>query len=150
MSEKVGLEMKLYRNTGTFGVPVWSEVGCARAVSRNGAAAVADLSARKHGVFQVQRKAQVQLSWSVELLADEDDTEFAAWYAAYMGAGDQTFEVALMNGDIATSANKGIRCRVDITQFSQNEPLADGVIANAEIVAAPFATGEGPQLYTVP
>lgn len=118
------LDCKAYINTATYGLPTWAEISLARDVSLTRSRAEGDDSSRAYGqASSVVGLDSVEISMQViYVLAD---TAFAALKSAYEGR--TVVEIALMDGSIATTGNKGKRVDVVITGFNRSEPLGGPV-----------------------
>lgn len=116
--------MKLYRNTGTVAVPVWSEV------AEVGDVSIPDLSM---GLAELKRRANdftKNLPTMIQSIAIEarlihglDATNFDAIRANFFAGTIE--EWAIMNGDIATAGNEGMRIPALVEQFPWDQPLED-------------------------
>ena len=153
MPPQTGHKFKLYRNTGTYAAPVWSEI------ADIGDLGVADLTM---GIAELKRRAKdftKGLASLIQLIAIEfrfhsglDATNFDAMRANFFAGTAEEF--AVMNGAIATSANEGLRCPCLIEQFPWDQPLEDVAGHDVRLVAAywesPAGTERDPVWYTVP
>lgn len=146
MADKLGLEMKLYRNTGTYAAPVWDEVPNVKDLEQNLEKARADVTTRAGNGWRQQRGTLKDGGSSFQMLYDTADTDFTALQTAY--DGNTTIEFAFADGDIATSGTEYIRMTCDIFNFSRTENLEEGVMVNVEIGSAPAANA--PSFETVP
>lgn len=123
MPPKTGHKMKMYRNTGTVAVPVWSEV------AEVGDVSIPDLSVSLGELKRRGSKFTKNLPGSFESFAVEfrllhglDATNFDAIRGNFF---NQTVEEwAIMNGDIAVSG-EGLRIPVIVEQFPWDQPLDD-------------------------
>jgi len=125
MSEpKTGHQMKIYRNTGVPSTPVWSEV------DEVGDVSIPDLT---RGLAELKRRASdftKNLASIIQSIAVEfrlhhglDPTNFDAIRANFF-SGDVE-EWAVMNGDITTSGNEGLRLPAIVENFPWDQPLED-------------------------
>lgn len=151
MPPKTGHSMKLYRNTGTVATPTWSEVTAVMDVS------IADLS---RGLAELKRRGKdftKNLASLIQSIAIEfrlhhglDATNFDAIRQAFFNGTPE--EWAVMNGDISTSGNEGLRVPVLVEQFPWEQPLED--VSGHDIRLAVAYMDDGgevdPNWYTVP
>lgn len=153
MSAKTGHKMNLYRNTGTVAIPVWSEV------DEVGDVSIPDMS---RSMAELKRRASdftKNLAGLIQSIAIEfrlhhglDATNFDAIRAAFFAGTIE--EWAIMNGDIATSGNEGMRIPVLVEQFPWDQPLEDVSGHDMRLAVAymeePAGTEIDPEWYTVP
>lgn len=144
MPEQIGLDMKLYRNSGTYASPTWVLVDN-----------VADLKgpdSMGEAVIGIRGKAYEQyepglrkVSFDWDMIKDETDTNFSALRTAY-GAKTLT-EFAFANGAIATTGTKYFRIECKLFEFSRDESLEG---ANKyHVVAKPCWSANVPSYVTV-
>jgi len=124
MPPKTGHQMKLYRNTGTVATPVWSEV------DEVGDVSIPDFS---RGLAELKRRASdytKNLASLIQSIAVEfrlhhglDATNFDAIRTNFFDATPE--EWVVMNGDITTAGNEGLRLPALVEQFPWDQPLED-------------------------
>ncbi len=137
MTAKLGLDAKLYRNTGTYAVPAWNEVTNAKDVTLNLEAGEVDASRRGSGGWRETLTALKDGSVEFELVYDNADTEFTALKDAFFNG--TTVELAVMDGEIATTGTQGLRATMSVTNFSRNEPLEEVLTVSVTVKPAPAA-----------
>lgn len=149
----VGANMRLYRNTGTAGTPVWV------LVSQIGDLNISDLTRalaeikRRASVFTTNLAALIQ-SISIELKYwyGLDSTNFTALRTnMFSGAIEQW---AMMDGDITVTGTQGLKIPVVLEQFpiSQNleDPVSIDVVAKTGYWESPAGTPIDPAWFAVP
>jgi len=124
MPPTVGHKMKLYQNTGTVAVPVWTEV------SEIGDVSIPDLAM---GLAELKRRANdftknlatLMQSISVEfrMIHGLGTAVFATLIAEFF-AGTPT-QWGVFNADIAVSGNQGLLLPALIEQFPWDQPLEE-------------------------
>jgi hypothetical protein len=130
----VGKDQKLYRNTGSFGSPVWGLIPNVTDVKK--------ASKRNEATFKT-RAADEELfgpglrsrEYSWGMVTDETDTDYVAIRAAHE-AGSTIIEFAFANGLIATAGTVYTRVSTIVTGFDEDEPLEDGVGASVTVKPA--------------
>jgi len=145
MGKKVGLSCKLYRNTGTFGVPVWTEITIARDVTLNLESGEADASSRG-SVFKEYLQALKDASLEFDVLYDAADTNFTALREAFFN--NTTLDMLALDGSSATTGNQGLRMVSIVTAFPRNEPLEE-TVTSAVTVKPTVNDDTAPVWYTV-
>jgi hypothetical protein len=121
---KTGHSMSLYRNTGTFAVPVWA------LVDEIGDVSVADFT---RGLAELKRRANnftKNLASLIQSIAVEfrlhfglDETVHEAIVADFLAG--TAVEWAIYSGAIATVGERGLRLPAIIENFPWDQPLED-------------------------
>jgi len=134
MGIRLGMNAKLYRNTGTYVAPVWAEMPNVRDVTLNLEAGEADVTTRGNAGWRATLATLKDGSIEFEAVWDNEDDGFTALQQAYFG--NQTIEIAAMDGDITTPGSEGLRATMTVTNFSRNEPLEEAITANVTVKPA--------------
>ncbi len=143
---KLGLEAKLYRNTGTYAAPVWTEIDTVKDVTLNLEAGEADVTTRANGGWRATVATLKDGSIEFEMVWDTGDAGFTAIRDAYLN--NTPIEMAVMDGDITASGTyEGLRASMAITNFSRNEPLEEAITVS--VTAKPTYSANPPQWMTV-
>jgi len=137
MAVKLGLDAKLYRNSGTYALRTWNELKNAKDVTLNLEAGEADASRRGSGGWRETLMALKDGSVEFELVYDNADAEFTALKDAFFNG--TTVELAVMDGDIATTGTQGLRATMSVVNFSRNEPLEEALTVSVTVTPAPSA-----------
>lgn len=125
MGARIGLNCKMYRNTGSYASPSWQEIKNVRDVSTGATKGEADASTRGTGAFEARVGVLKDLDITFEMIDDTADTggHIAAFEDSYING--TALDLAIMNGDITTSGSKGWRARFEVFQFDEQQPLKD-------------------------
>lgn len=129
---QLGLDCKLYRNTGTYGTPTWDLVPIVRDLTLNLTKGEADITTRA-GSGWMQRMGTLK-DGSIEfgIVWESGDADFEAFRDSFM---DNTLiDVAAMDGAIATAGSQGLRAEMETMSFSRSEPIAGAVEAAVKVV----------------
>ncbi len=145
MAVKLGLDAKLYRNTGTFVAPVWNEVKNVKDVTLNLEAGEADVTTRGNAGWRATVATLREASVEFEMIWDPLDAGFTAIQTAFFA--NSTVELAVMDGDITTAGSQGLRATCMITSFSRGEALEEAITAS--VTAKPTYADNAPEWYTV-
>jgi hypothetical protein len=117
MGKQVGLDMKLYRATGS---PAWNLVDNVRDLTGPDSFSEADVSRRASGRKQTEPALRdISIEW--EMVYDPSDAGFAEIQTVYYGR--TMIELALANEAIATSGAEYLRVECKIVKFERNEAL---------------------------
>ena len=146
MSIRLGMEAKLYRNTGTYGAPVWAEVGNVRDLTLNLEAGEADVTTRANDGWRATVATLKEGSIEFEMVWDTADAHFTAIQDAFFN--NTSVEFAVMDGDITVAGTQGLRATMSITNFSRSEPLEEAVTAS--VSAKPTFAANAPEWMTIP
>ena len=125
MTIKLGMEAKLYRNTGTYATPTWVEMLNVKDLTLNLEASEADVTTRGNAGWRATIAALKDGSIEFEMVWDTGDADFTAIKDAFFG--NTSIEFAVMDGDVAGSGSQGLRATMAITNFSRNEPLEEAI-----------------------
>ena len=131
MGVRLGLDAKLYRNTGTFAAPVWVEMKNVKDVTLNLEAGEADVTTRGNLGWKATVATLKDASVEFETVWDTADANFAALMAAFLSNG--AIEVAVMDGDITLAGSQGLRALCTVSKCSRSEPLEEAVTASVTI-----------------
>lgn len=145
MALVLGKDGKAYRNTGTFGAPVWDEIPNMTNVELNMEKATADVTTRGSGGWRQRVGTLKDGEVTSEMIYDTADADFTALQTAFFA--DTPIEMAFMDGNIATSGNQGLRATFDIINFSRNEQLEDAMRVPLSLMVS---YGTTPSWMTVP
>jgi hypothetical protein len=145
MARKLGMEAKLYRNTGDYAEPTWTEVENVRDLTMNTEKGSADVTTRGNSGWRAMAGTLKDLSVEFEMVYDTADEDFTAIQTAFMD-NDQV-EFAVMDGDITEAGTQGIRATFEVMNFSQSEPLEEAIIVSVTLSAA--YADNAPEVYTI-
>lgn len=118
----VGIDCKLYVNTGTYASPTWVEVVDAKDVNIPDTRAEGDSSVRGMNMSSVtpgQRTVQI----TFDMRYDNDAAAYEAIKAAYDGR--TVMGVLATDGPRATAGVEGFRLDTYVTGLTKNEPMND-------------------------
>lgn len=142
----LGLNAKLYRNTGSYGSPTWDEVAQIKNLSCDLAAVEVDVTTRGSGGWRAIAVGLKDAPVSFEILYDNTNTDYEAFRDAYINA--TVIECAVMDGAITTAGNEGLRASFSVTKFARKEDLEGALMIEVEMKPGPAANN--PAWYTVP
>ncbi|MBN8605070.1 MAG: hypothetical protein J0M26_28995, partial [Planctomycetes bacterium] len=96
MPAKLGLDAKLYRNTGVFATPVWDLIGNVRDLTLSLEAGEADVSTRSNNGWRATVGTLKDASLEFEMVWDTADADFTAIRDAFLN--NTNIEFAVMDG----------------------------------------------------
>ncbi|MCS6921027.1 MAG: phage tail protein [Elioraea sp.] len=145
MSVKLGLDAKLYRNTGTHAAPVWNEIKNVKDVTLNLEAGEADVTTRGNARWRATVATLKDGSIEFDMVWDTEDDDFSAIRDAFLN--HTALEFAVMDGDIATAGSQGLRATCAVTNFSRNEALEEAITVS--VTVKPTFSANPPEWMTV-
>ena len=138
MAARFSLNAKLYRNTGSYGSPVWSLINNVKDLTMTIDKRASDVTTRGAngwGLFAaVLKDASIEFSMLDKVAPDSD---LNAIRDAFLN--DTQIEFAIMDDLIVTSGAQGLRATCEVFTFSRNEKIADTVSYDIKIQPADSA-----------
>jgi hypothetical protein len=131
MAVKLGLDAKLYRNTGTYSSPTWNDIPNVKDVTLNLEAGEADVTTRGNNGWRATVATLKDGSIEFDMVWDTADTDFAAIRDAFLNR--TAIEFAVMDGDITVVGSQGLRATCMVTKFSRSEPLEEAIMVSVTI-----------------
>ncbi len=144
MGVKLGMDAKLYRNTGSYASPVWNEVKNVKDVTLNLEAGEADVTTRGNAGWRANIATLKDASLEFEMVWDTADDDFTAIRTAFLT--NAAIEFAVLDGPVATSGSQGLRASMAITNFSRAEPLEEAI--KVSVTAKPTYATNPPEWMT--
>ena len=137
MAIRLGLNAKLYRNTGSYASPTWNEIGNVKDVTLNLESAEADVTVRANNGWRATVPTLKDASIEFEMVWDTDDEDFEAVRDAYLN--NTTLEVLALDGPVSgagSTGNQGLRAVCNVTGFSRSEPLEEALSVSVTLKPA--------------
>lgn len=131
MSVKLGLDAKLYRNTGTYAAPVWTEVKNVKDLTLNLEKGEADVTTRGDQGWRATVGTLKDASIEFQMVWDSTDTGFTAFQTAFFG--NTPVELAVMDGAMTDPNSEGLRALFDVFNFTRNEALEEAIMVDASV-----------------
>jgi hypothetical protein len=126
----LGLEAKLYRNTGTYASPTWDEVKNVKDLSLGLEKSEADVSNRESG-WEMIRGALKKATIEFQMIYDTADTDWTAFKNAFLNG--TAVELAVMDGPIATAGSEGLRASFEVLKWSHSQNLEEALMTDISI-----------------
>ncbi|MGQ0431811.1 MAG: phage tail tube protein [Microthrixaceae bacterium] len=131
MAVKLGLDAKLYRNTGTYAAPVWNEVKNVKDLTLNLEAGEADVTTRGNNGWRATVATLKDGSIEFEMVWDTADDDFGSIRDTFLNRA--AMEFAVMDGDITVAGSQGLRATCMVTNFSRNEALEEAITVSVTV-----------------
>jgi len=142
--QKPGREAMLYRNTGTWDSPTWSEITCVKDVSLD--APDGEIAApSRASVFNLTLAGLTDATINLEVIHSPSDANFVALRDAKTNR--TAIEIAIMDGDITTVGSHGLRANFRVLNFTRNEPLEDELTYT--VTLKPTPSSNNPTWYSI-
>jgi hypothetical protein len=145
MAIKLGMDAKLYRNTGTYGSPTWDLIGNVKDLTLSLETGEADVTTRGNGGWRATVATLKDGSLEFEMIWDTEDTDFTAIRTAFLG--NTAVEMAVLDGLVATTGSQGLRASFMVTNFTRNEPLEEAITVSVSM--KPTYSANAPAWMTV-
>jgi hypothetical protein len=136
----------MYRNTGTYGVPVWQLMTNVRDVKTDRKKATADATTRGTGKYRAKIGTLREFSVTTEVVADNTDADYLFFVSAY--DNDTVVDMLILNGPVGTSGSRGLRANLNVTDLSDSQPLEGVEMISVSLEVAISANAPVP--YVVP
>ena len=131
MATRLGMDAKLYRNTGTYATPTWVEVSNVKDVTLNLEKGEADVTTRANAGWRATVGTLKDASIEFQMVWDTVDAGFDAIRQAFFN--NTPLEFAVMDGDITDPDSEGLRATFDIFNFTRNEALEEAILVDVSI-----------------
>ena len=141
----VGLDCYAYRNTGTYGTPVWVIMGSVINVNQKCEKAAAKLN--KRGSTWVRNRTTLK-DLSVELTVLWDGTAADCLALSAAAVATTVIDCCFLDATSATTGASGYRAQFEVFSGSRSEPLEEGVTASYTLKPSAQGTND-PSYYTV-
>ena len=148
MAIRLGLNAKLYRNTGSYASPTWNEIGNVKDVTLNLESAEADVTVRANNGWRATVPTLKDASVEFEMVWDTADEDFQAIRDAYLN--NTTLEVLALDGPVSgagSTGNQGLRAVCNVTGFSRSEPLEEAL--SVSVTVKPAYSANPPTWFVV-
>ena len=149
MAIRLGLNAKLYRNTGSYASPTWNEIGNVKDVTLNLESAEADVTVRANNGWRATVPTLKDASVEFEMVWDTADEDFQAIRDAYLN--NTTLEILALDGPVSgagSTGNQGLRAVCNVTGFSRSEPLEEAL--SVSVTVKPAYSANPPTWHVVP
>ena len=144
MAYVLGMNAKLYYNTGSYASPTWTLISNVRDLTLNLERGDTDITTRGGGGWRQSVATLADGSIDFGMVWDTADTVFTAIKDAFIN--NTTVEFLALDGLQATTGSQGLRATMAITSFSRNEGLEDAL--TVDVSAKTAYADNAPEWYT--
>lgn len=136
----IGLECKVFRNSGTYGTPVWDECVNVRDVSPTDEKSKVDFS-RRASKFKQYRAGMRDIALDIVFVYKRADTDWQAFMDAYNNG--TIIDIWAADGVVDATNTQGPRFEAEVIKAPRTEGLEDGMLYTFSVV--PAASGNAPE-----
>jgi len=121
----LGMNAKVYYGTAAAAIGALTELTNVKDLTLNLEAGEADVTTRANSGWRATAASLKTATVEFEMVWKASDAGFVAVRDAFLNATE--LELAVMDGDKATSGNQGLKSTFSITGFSRAEPLEEAI-----------------------
>ena len=144
MATRLGMNAKLYLNTGSHGSPSWMLVNNVKDVTLSLETAEADVTTRANAGWRATVGTLKDASIEFQMVWDSNDPSFNAIQGAFFS--NSPIEVAVMDGDMQNTGSQGLRATCVVLSFSRSEALEEAITVDVSL--KPTYAEHAPQWIT--
>lgn len=141
---KIGLDCKLYYNSGTYSSPTWHEIVNAKDVTIPLTKGEADTSTRGTK-WKTRRGTLRDASIDFQLVQVDNDAAFTALFDSYVNG--TPIELLALNGPVGTAGSQGLRAMCEVFNFQDAQALESA--QTFDVSAKPTPSANPPAWYVV-
>jgi hypothetical protein len=144
MANKIGIRGKLYRNTGSYEAPTWTEINLARDVQM---AMPWDLEEASARLSRVKTYSPTQLDLTPTVTV-RNDTANAGYLALRSSSLTGTaIDLLILDAPISEAGSFGIRAEFHVSATGQDQSISAVIYDNFDL--RPATTSNAPKVATV-
>jgi len=145
MAVKLGLDAKLYRNTGNYASPVWVEITNVKNVTLNLETGEADVTTRANNGWRATEPTLKDASCDFEMNWDTTDAGFSAIQNAFFNK--TAIELEIMDSDRTVALAEGLRATFKVSKFTKTEDLEQAQAVS--VTVKPAAATNAPEWVVI-
>ncbi|MCI0333698.1 MAG: phage tail protein [Planctomycetes bacterium] len=140
MAIRLGLDARLYRNTGNPGSLLFELVENVRDLTLNLETGEADVTTRGNAGWRASLGTLKDASIEFEMVWNSEDVDFVVFKDAFF-AGDP-IELLVMDGEASSPESQGLQALCQIISFTRSEALEEAITVS--VTAKPTYSGTPP------
>lgn len=137
---RIGLDCKLYYNSGTYASPTWVEIVNAKDVTVPLTKGEADTS-RRGTEWKTRRGTLKDASIDFQLVQEDGDAAFTALLNSFLN--NTPIELLALNGPVGTVGSEGLRATCEVFNFQDAQALESAVVYDVSAKPTPAKDGSG-------
>lgn len=142
-----GFNAKLYRNTGTYAVPVWNEIPIVGDCSINDAREKVSTHTRLTGPVATYEPGVVDISITAKIRVIYDDEDYEAVREAYINGS--TLDIMCLDGPLSVVGVTGYRFLARVFTWSQEQNLGSILYRDIELAPTSSNAAEKPRAVKI-
>lgn len=146
MSVVLGLDAKLYRNTGNFASPVWNEITDAMDVTVPLDKGEAEVK-RRGNDWRLHVLHLKEATIDFEMLHDTDTDDYDVLKGSYFN--NAVIDFLVLDGASGTQGSDGFRAECQVKSFSLNQPMEEALSESVSLRPTPTNNTQ-PVAFVVP
>lgn len=125
----IGFQAKMYRNTGSYGTPTWTEMPSVHNNTLNMEANEADVTTRGNGGFKATAQGLIDATIEFDMVWSKTAAALPADITAVKSAflNRTSLDLYILDGAVATVGSEGLRATCAVLKFSREETIDDTV-----------------------
>jgi hypothetical protein len=131
MAHVLSQNAKLYRNTGTYSVPVWDLIGNVKDLTLSLEKDETDVTTRASGGWKEFVDGMKDATVEFGMLWDTGDADFDAFQGAFIN--NTSVEILVLDGLVATTGSEGLRATMMVKSFTRNENLGEALMVDVSL-----------------
>lgn len=142
----LGLDAKMYRNTGNFSTPTWNEMTDVQDVTVNLDKGEAEV--KRRGITWRQHLLHLkEATIDFEMLHDPTNEDWDVISDAFFN--NAIIDFLVMDGASNTNGSEGFRAECQVKMFTGNQPLEEVLTDSVQLRPAPTSNTQ-PVKFSVP
>lgn len=135
MGVRLGLEAVLYRNTGTYNVPVLVKVDNCKDLTLNLEKNDSDVTTRGNNGWRAKVGVLKDGTVDFSMVWNTSDTNFQAIKDAFLASSvaSASIEFFVLSADADETDSEGLRATFMVTKFTKNEALEEAQMVDVSI-----------------
>jgi len=144
---KAGINAKVFRNTGTYGSPTWTEITLAGDVQVAPPWQMSSFQTRETK-FVLNAKTLIDLSVTLQVRVDDANAGYQALLAASRSSSS-LLDILIVNGALTKEGSSGFRAHFNVNQTGEDQSTGVGALfANFELKPG-LSTDGYPKVVTI-
>ena len=140
----LGLDAKLYLNSGTYASPTWDEVANVKDLSLALEKSEADVSTRA-SAWSLIKGALKSATIDFNQVYDTTDANWTAFKNAYLS--NTSVECAILDGGVGADGTEGLRASCEVLKWSHSQNLEEALMT--EISLKPTRADNAPEWMVI-
>lgn len=142
---KLGRNANVYRNTGSYGTPVWVQVTNIADCKVPATKKTDNVTTRAAAGYDLEAGTLISLGLEFTMNEDSTDADWTALQSSFLNF--TAIELLVLNGTNATPS-KGWRASYEVMDFGDNQDIDK--VQKTEVKAKPTISANAPAWYSAP